>query len=590
MTAFIRPLSTGDGGERPSQYPPIEGVRAMGAVRKLVGRHAGVLLAIVGSSVVVGLSIVGPNGGEAARPRVVLPEHESRVAEFSPDGRVMVTDGDSGGCVRDAATGRVLARLMRPGPGGPTPATDITWPRFTADGRLLVVQLGGPRFGPKQTVTLAVFEAATGRECASFTDVGSGLWRGSLLPPAEYALSADGSRLAFSRTPDRGERRVIVWDVATERVADEFTGSPPLALAPDGGTLAHGGPAVSHGYLPTIRTLKPRRPAAARPAGPAAPAGQDAGPIAFSADGRLLVAEVGGEWHVVEVLGEAIGRVRAVVDPNSPRRSNDWFSPQAARFSPDARILLLEDIGDYSAPTRVQCWDLTGPSPRRGFWGAAGGVTPDGSVAALAERDRNSRWGSIPRDDSRVSISELPALRARPLIVETGVHEATIAPDGRIVALPSYRREAPRSNKIARLLRDISGSLGLGSGWLVGDGPAIEIREIKFYDTTTGRLVGTIDRPAKRHQLGPISFSPDGETLVVRYLPEGFRGWNSQNPMIDWSVELWDVPTGPPGARMSRLEAACAAAFLVLVLVGAWADRRRARRGAHQDAEVSEPF
>jgi hypothetical protein len=31
-------------------------------------------------------------------------------------------------------------------------------------------------------------------------------------------------------------------------------------------------------------------------------------------------------------------------------------------------------------------------------------------------------------------------------------------------------------------------------------------------------------------------------TLVLKYLPADFRGWSSGNPMIEWSVELWDVP------------------------------------------------
>ncbi len=149
-------------------------------MRGFVRRHVGVLLAVLLSPTFVEL---GPP--KEVRPRVVLPEHEARIVEFSPDSRVMVTDGTSGGCVRDAATGRVLVRLMRAGPDGPSPATEITWPRFTADGRHLIVQLGGPRFGPEltRTVTLAIFEVATGRELASFEGVGMGNWWFTSLPP-----------------------------------------------------------------------------------------------------------------------------------------------------------------------------------------------------------------------------------------------------------------------------------------------------------------------------------------------------------------------------------------------------------------------
>ena len=129
----------------------------MRSMRPLIGRHAGVLLAVLISPIFVGV-----HSTQAPHLRVVLPEHEAHIVEFSPDSRVMLTDGASGGCIRDAATGRVLVRLMRTGANGPIPATDITWPQFTADSRHVIVQLGGPRFGPEVTVTLAVFCGGNG--------------------------------------------------------------------------------------------------------------------------------------------------------------------------------------------------------------------------------------------------------------------------------------------------------------------------------------------------------------------------------------------------------------------------------------------
>src|SRR5262245_55754502 len=107
-----------------------QGESAMSSLRGFVGRHAGILLAVLLSPAFVGLE---PR--RLARPRAVLPEHDAHIVAFSPDSRVILTDGASGGCIRDAATGRVLTRLMRNGPDGPVPATDITEPRFTADGR-----------------------------------------------------------------------------------------------------------------------------------------------------------------------------------------------------------------------------------------------------------------------------------------------------------------------------------------------------------------------------------------------------------------------------------------------------------------------
>ena len=86
----------------------------MGSIRGFVGRHVGVLLALLMSPFFVIL-----HAAKAPRLRVLLPEHEARVVEFSPDSRVMVTDGASGGCVRDPVTGRVLVGLMRAGAADP---------------------------------------------------------------------------------------------------------------------------------------------------------------------------------------------------------------------------------------------------------------------------------------------------------------------------------------------------------------------------------------------------------------------------------------------------------------------------------------
>ncbi len=107
----------------------------MASRRELLGRHVGVLLALLVLPLLALFAF-----GLPLRPRAVLPELDGRIVEFSPDGRTLLTDGASGGCVRDAATGRILARLLRK---DNTRATDITWPRFTPDGKRLIVQIGG---------------------------------------------------------------------------------------------------------------------------------------------------------------------------------------------------------------------------------------------------------------------------------------------------------------------------------------------------------------------------------------------------------------------------------------------------------------
>ncbi len=153
----------------------------MASLRGLLGRHVGVLLALLVSPVIALFAF-----GQPLRPRAILPELDGKIVEFSPDGRTLLTDGDSGGCVRDAATGGILARLLRK---DNTRATDITWPRFTPDGKRLIVQIGGTRFGNHQTrtVALAVFDLPSPTPRLDFKETGVRV----------AAISPDGKLLAL---------------------------------------------------------------------------------------------------------------------------------------------------------------------------------------------------------------------------------------------------------------------------------------------------------------------------------------------------------------------------------------------------------
>ena len=96
--------------------------------------------------------------------------------------------------------------------------------------------------------------------------------------------------------------------------------------------------------------------------------------------------------------------------------------------------------------------------------------------------------------------------------------------------------------------------------------------QINLRDAANGRLIGTITRPIKGHPLGLLTFSPDSKMLVVKDHPPNFS-WDSRNPMVDWSVELWDLPDGRLICGISSLAIVLGAA--PVVLLGAWLDRRR---------------
>ena len=403
----------------------------MGSIPGFVGRRAGVLIALVIAPVFFGLP-----APEAPRLRLtrVLSDQDARVLEFSPDSRVILTEGDLDSHLRDAATGRVRVTLRHAGPEGPSSVTNITWPRFTPDGRYLIVQITQPEGdGPEQTVTVAVFEVATGRESASFARVGSKIG-------AEYALSADGTMLAFTRVADRETGQVTVWDIASEKVVEAFPGYSPLAWSPDGTALAHAvlasvdrntlrvvlslapdGTPVAHAEtassppFPTIHKLTSVRPATPRVRGSVDPTGSSAGPIAFSADGALLAAKVEKpslvprEELTIEVRDSRSGRIRAVLYPNGTPASS-WFQLAAIGFSADGRKLFLEDFGGYAHHERVQVWDLSGRSPRMALEAPVESLTPDGSRVAVTEFNHFSRQIRALHDTA-VKVLDLPSER-----------------------------------------------------------------------------------------------------------------------------------------------------------------------------------
>jgi hypothetical protein len=242
------------------------------------------------------------------------------------------------------------------------------------------------------------------------------------------------------------------------------------------------------------------------------------------------------------------------------------------RFSPDARTLFLHDPGGHLRTHSgvIQCWDISGPSPRLGSQGPSESFAPGASRAAISQLDVASLRNARPPQDAEVAVFDLPAPEARLRLDRNGiVLEATISPDGRMLALPSNRDNRPDRRGIAAAIRDLLRAVGIVSR----EPPVVNV--ITLREATTGRLISTIERRGAGSP-GPITFSPDGQTLVVKELPWDDAQMTSNSPIADWHVERWAVPTGWWSGRLAWLAAAPAA--VGLVLAGAWFDRRRARR------------
>jgi WD40 repeat protein len=558
----------------------------MTSLRGFLGRHVGVLLALL---VVAPIALFA--FGRPLRPKVVLPELDGKIVEFSPDGRTLLTDGASGGCLRDTATGRILARLLRK---DNTRATDITWPRFTPDGKRLIVQIGGERFGNRltRTVSVAVFDAATGREMVAFEPVGADAWRNS---GPEYALSADGSTLAFVPKPDysRGGR-IVVWDVDAGRNLAEFPGLPPLALTTDGGMIAHGD-VDQDCEQPRIRLLKADRPARVGNARFPTMRSVNCGPLTFSHDARkLTILPKSPRFpHVGPPLTLDVSEVfRKAVSPDdhaaTPRDGSRiiYFGPRpmlgeylnsAIYLSPDAKLLFVSIPFDASGDPETQVWEVAGQTPSLVMKCPSAAVAPDAGRAVTAR----SRMGTPSPgliDSSDVKVFDLPSSSPGLEFKETGVHVAAISPDGKLLALPSHRRDHQWKVKGSTLLSQV---LISAYRWLgIGLQPkSSEVQEVRLYNAATGRFLWAFPmRKAGPHPL--VQFSPDSRTLVVRYFAPGHVNYGHGPVNNDWSIELWDVPAGLADGGSSGTLFTLATAAL-MVLAGAAFDWLRAGRASH---------
>jgi WD40-like Beta Propeller Repeat len=504
----------------------------MASVRRFVSRH----LALVAASLAAMLIVV--DSCRPPQPRIVLPELDGRVAEFSADCRKILTDGVSGGCVRDAATGRILVNLRRKNGEN---ATEITWPRFTPDGKHLIVQLGGIQFGNHrtQTVTLAIFDTGTGSEVASFDQIGADdYWNFG----PEYSISADGSTLAFSPKPVSSRNgKIVVWDIDAGKTVAEFPGLPPLALTRDGRMIAHAG--SEGGVLsPRVRFVSADRGARPHRSGLPRGRGLNCGPFAFSDDGKTLTILPRLSHHpffgqpmnfdVSEVINESAARVN---EPTSLRNRTPGIYLGSApasgrhlnnvtRLSRDGTLLFVTAPFDFGGQPETYVLSIAEPTPRLVIREArSNSVAPDAGKAVTVNRHGVSRWNP-ETSKSDVRVLDLASQSSLLDLKETGIQSAAISPDGNVLAFPS-------------LCRDV---LATELNWkLKGQPASINHREVRLHDASTGVFRSAL--PLRDSGGFPeLEFSPDSQSLIVRYHSSQYVNPNDPS-IIDWSVELWDV-------------------------------------------------
>jgi WD40 repeat protein/HEAT repeat protein len=272
--------------------------------------------------------------------------------------------------------------------------------------------------------------------------------------------------------------------------------------------------------------------------------GKPAGPLAFSADGRLLAVVSGGELAVWNLKGK--------------RKLNGFDTPPGTprfpRFSPDGRylgiVIAVKKAGRAEGGPGLG--SLLGP-PDGGIV-VLYDVRTGGEARRLAEHQQEIYCFCFSHDGTRLATASTDGTaviwgvdsgkRLRTFEHGLPVRSVTLSPDGKLLAsaagwddFTSLRRRLGEERKPA--------------------GPPVAV-----WRTTTGQRVRELGSPGS---LASVKFSPDGRFLLVssgvislwdtkswrraQRFPPGSAAISPDGRVIAVEQSLWDVATGHKLAR-----------------------------------------
>jgi len=442
-------------------------------------------------------------------------------AEFSPDGRRVLTATNRAIWVWDASSGQlVFPQLRHPAVPLLPNGESVTHAAFSPDGRLIATGGGGG--------TAFVWDATSGRLILPPLTQSTSVNQVAFRPDSRFLLSAGG---------DYGDGEVREWDLATGRPFSE-----PWHMIGAVRRVAYSPNADDVLIATSTGLVQVWNPGASEPVTPPLRLQTQVTDARFSPDGRFLLVAGGDDmvrvWDLVPIASAAI-HFRG---PSGPVQS--WGD--ACWHARDGRLLSAMYVpGDPGLAGHLRLWDgATGlPMSPPITWGSRiedAAFSPDGRRLITADADGKAvLWdGSNGR-----RLAELP--REGPLVRAVGFttdgRAVTIADDGQGVTW-----DAETGHRLATGPRYGD---GVTHAAFSADGRRVvtvfqEIRtaklvQVRTWDVATGEPAGPPLRAEGRDFLAASLYR-------AALAADGARVLTWLGAETEGSARLWDVASGRP--------------------------------------------